>query len=150
MTDKGLQIQGVPGTWSLIPPEHPLIKTAKGIVCCPRCSRMFILTPDMGEQGDRREDRVFKIFQCDNCGLTARIILRDWDSRKLYCAAFETRDSKGNIVANKEYLHAESDEDAKRQFWGAHPQMDRWIHLVGIASVIGYFTTDKTEKKLTV
>ena len=149
MTDKGLQVQGIPGTWTLIPPEHPLVKSAKGIVCCPKCSTMHILTPDMGEQGDNRVDRVFPCMRCP-CGLVARAVLRGWDTRNLYCAAFETLDSRCKVVANKEYLHAETEEEAKRNFWAAHPQTDRYIKLVGIAPVIGYFATDKQEKKLVV
>ena len=149
MTDKGLQAQGVHGTWTLIPAEHPFAKTAKGIVCCPECGKMFLVTPEMGEQGDRPYDRIFPAFRCE-CGLIAKAVLLDWGKKTLYCAAFETRDPNGKLVANKEYMHAESEEDAKKQFWAAHPQMDVWVHLVGVAPVIGFFALDKAERKLTV
>jgi hypothetical protein len=110
---------------------------------------MFVITPDMGEQADNPHDRLFNMFRCE-CGLTAKVVLKNWDTRKLYCAAFETLDSRCRVIANKEYMHAESEEEAKRNFWAAHPQTDRYIKLVGIAPVIGYFATDKAERKLTV
>lgn len=153
MTDQGLQIQPERGTWTLMPSEHPMAKDAKGILSCPNCARMYVLLPDMGEPSTNPKDRTLSSIRC-NCGLIARAILRDWNKRILYCAAFETRDSDGNLTPNKEYMHAESEQDAKTQFWASHPPSNPpsnfWINLIGIAPVVGYFALDKQEKKLTV
>jgi hypothetical protein len=108
---------------------------------------MFIITPDMGEPGDRSQDRLFASFRCE-CGYHARATLLNWNTRKLYCAAFETKDSEGETVPNKEYMHAESEEEAKTNFWASHSPLS--VHLVGIAPVVGYYALDKAERKLTV
>ena len=147
--NRGLEIQPVPATWTLMPSEHPLAKSAKGIISCPRCALMFILLPEMGEPTDKPQNRLLSSWHCE-CGFTARAILLDWNKKTLYCAAFETVDLNGKLVANKDYMHAESEADAKEQFFALHPPMDRVVKLVGVAPVIGFFALDKQEKKLTV
>jgi hypothetical protein len=78
-----------------------------------------------------------------------RVILKDWDKRRLYCAAYETRDGD-TLKPHKEYLHATDDKEALKFFWAQH-KLSEVTNLVGIAPVVGFFTqSEKTDRILVV
>ncbi len=137
------------GTWTLAPRAiHHL--NIKGILSCPRCSTVCGLLPDMGEKSaDIPTDQVLKQWHCDKCHFECRVILKDWDKRQLYCAAYETL-VNDVLTANKEYMHAESVQDATNQFWNGRIEADNVVRLVGVAPVIGYFVQDNAGRKLSV
>ena len=146
---RGYEILPMIGTWTLAPTTvHHL--NIRGILSCPRCTEVCGITPDMGAKGeDIPIDLVLKQWHCNKCHFQCRVILKDWDKRKLYCAAFETV-VDGVLTANKEYMHAESVEDATGQFWNGRIAADNVVKLVGVALVIGYFVQDDQGRKLSV
>jgi hypothetical protein len=106
----------------------------------------------MGEKADNAKDLILPSWHCRQCNFTCKVVLVDWDKRKLYCAAYETYpDDSTKIITHKEYLHAESDQDAKIQFWNGRLTSEKArINLIGIAPVIGFFVMDDQGRKLEV
>jgi len=146
---RGFEILPQPGTWTLAPRAiHHL--NFKGILACPRCNEACGLQPDMGVKAeDVPINQVLDNWHCNKCQFRCRVILKDWDKRKLYCAAYETL-VNGELTANKEYMHAESVQDATTQFWNGRIEADNVVRLVGVALVIGYFVQDNEGRKLSV
>ncbi len=146
---RGYEILPESGTWTLAP-ESVWHLGIKGILSCPRCSEACGVMDGMGERGeDDRQSFVLKTWHCNKCHLEARVILKDWDKRRLYCAAFETL-VDGVLTPNKEYMHAVDDQDATAQFWNGRIKADNVTKLVGVAPVIGYFVQDTQGRKLSV
>ena len=147
-----LEIQPIAGTWTLAPMDLRQSRGVKGILACPQCGQAALIHKDMGEKADDLKDLILDEWRCYGCDYHCKAHILDWDKRKLYCAAFETAPDgpSGSIVAHKEYLHAESTEDATVQFWAGHPVTDGITNLVGVALVIGFFVVDDQGRKLTV
>jgi hypothetical protein len=144
------EIQPVPGTWTLAPLTLRQKMGVKGIISCPSCGNASLLLKDSGEKADRPVDQLFKDWHC-RCGHVCNAILLDWDKRKLYCVVYETFEGSHDsprVIPHKEYLHAESDVEAKALFWAGHP--NECINLVDAAPVIGFFVLDNEGRKLTV
>lgn len=146
---RGYEILPKAGTWTL-PPHAVAHLGAKGIISCPRCAEAYFILPDMGAKGeDNPLTLVIPQWHCNKCQFEARVILNDWDKRKLYCAAFETL-VNGVLIANKEYMHAVDEADATGQFWNGRIAADNVVRLVGVAPAIGYFVQDNAGRKLSV
>lgn len=147
---RGMEILPQTGTWT--PAPEPVVRRLgiKGILSCPRCAHVCGISDELGAKGeDNPSTLVLKQWHCDNCHLQRRVILNEWDKRKLYCAAFECMIG-GVLTPCKEYMHAESDQDALAQFWNGRTASDNVVRLVAVAPVIGYFVQDTTGRKLNV
>lgn len=145
----GEEIQPIPGTWTYAPMFLRQTKGIKGILCCPECGIACLLHKDMGEKADDPKHMKLAQWHCDSCGYECSPVILDWDRRKLHCAAFETIQD-GKVIPHKEYLHAESIQEATAAFWAGHPPSDKITKLVGVAPVIGFYVLDNEGKKLTV
>lgn len=146
---RGYEILPETGTWTLAPKTLWHLKI-KGILSCPRCAHACGILEGMGEKGeDNPLTLVLKHWHCDSCHFEARVILNDWDKRKLYCACYETL-VNGVLMANKEYMHALDEQDATAQFWNGRIAADNVTKLVGVAPAIGYFVQDTAGRKLSV
>jgi hypothetical protein len=144
------EILPVVGTWTLTT-EIGWELGAKGILSCPNCGYPCYILHGMGVKAeDVPINQVIENWMCRSCHLLCRIILLEWDKRRLYCAAYETMGGDGKVIANKEYMHAESESEARVQFWNGRIAADNVIRLVAVGPVIGYFVQDKTGGKLNV
>jgi hypothetical protein len=150
----GERIQPIPGTWTLAP-ELLCKQGIKGIVCCPNreCKTPALIPYDMGEVENGA--LALTAFQCAKCGLICNARLLEWDTRKLYCVAYEIIRPNNTAVGRKEYLHAESREQAIAYFCNGtgyqldHVSKQKW-RLVDAAVAIGFFgqRSDKDQKIL--
>ena len=142
----------VPGTWTLLAAEdrERMAKKrlyVKGLICCPRCQQTSFLPETFDPPKELGDGKPHCEYQCNGCDLVCRIILKDWDRRKLYCACYETIRG-ADIQPHKQYLHAVTEAEARHYFWAQH--QPRVTHLVAIAPVIGFFAEDKDAKHLVV
>lgn len=150
----GASIEPRPGTWSLPPLavretfQHAA-KEVVGLFACPHCNTACLFTRDQIEVDGVNHTAVLKLFRCANCPLVCKAVFEEWDRRKLYCVAYETRSPNGVIVANKEYNHAVDQQDAQHQFIEGH-RGDPIVRVVGVALAIGFFVNDTKGDKLSV
>jgi hypothetical protein len=147
-----VSVQPVPGTWTLLAAEDrmQLAKKGlyvKGLIACPRCKQSSFLLESFDPPKELGDGKPPCEYKCAQCGLVCRIILKDWDRRKLYCACYETIKGE-DIKPHKQYLHAVTDDEARHYFWAQHRA--ETTHLVAIAPVIGFFAEDKDAKRLVV
>lgn len=147
MGERG-SILPISGTWTLLPFALQVQHKVKGIVSCPRCAVAGFLRHNLPVQLDRGDAAAELRYQCTGCQFVCKAVFKDWDRRKLYCCAYESATPSG-IKANKEYLHAESEEEARNFFW-AGKKAGEVSNLVGVAPVVGYIPVDKDERKLVV
>lgn len=153
---QGDSILPVKGTWAL-PPAHlrhvfqriGVDEKVRGLIACPNCSTPSILTSDIVETDNVDHVGVMPLLRCSQCPFSCRAILEKWDTRRLYCVAFETRVGD-EIRPNKEYYHGDSQVDVAEQFYNGHLMDHNIINIVGIGAVIGYFVDDKEGMKLHV
>jgi hypothetical protein len=145
---QGESIQPVKGTWALPPPHLKHVfdrlgvgEKVRGIVACPNCGHPSILTSDIVTDDKVEHVGVLPILRCAKCPFACEAILESWDTRKLYCVAYETQ-SGDTIRGNKEYFHGDSAQDVNEQFWAGHWHDKTIINVVGIGLVIGYFVDD--------
>jgi hypothetical protein len=139
-------LQPVRGTWTLVP-EALWNKGVHGVLSCPHCGKAALIPHEMGETIEKGARRLNQL-RCE-CGFTCHAILEDWDLRKLFCVAWESYDSNGKVIPQKDYMHATSSEEAIFFFEQSHIGMR--YHIVGAAPVIGYFArSEKNEKDLRV
>jgi hypothetical protein len=149
-------IQPIPGTWTLAP-ESLCKQGIKGIICCPNreCKKPALIPYDMGEVDNGALQ--LQEFQCAGCGMLCHPRLVDWDTRKLFCVAYELTRADNTTFIRKEYLHAESREQAIAYFCnGTGYQLDHvtkqtW-RLVDAGIAIGFFgqRSDKDQIRLAV
>jgi hypothetical protein len=150
----GERMQPIPGTWTLAP-ETLCAQGVKGIVCCPNaeCREAALIRYDMGEV----VNGVLHLhsFSCRKCGRLLHARLLEWDTRKLFCIAYELLLDDG-VKPRKEYTHATSREEAFTFFTngtGYHLTLNNqaW-RMVDVAQAIGYFghESDKDQIRLTV
>ena len=101
--------------------------------------------PVVVEFGDTKE---LPELHCRQCLFGCRIILKEWDKRKLYCAVYETWENN-ELKTHKQYLHAITEPEAKKFFWAQYSPFS--VHLVAIAPVIGFFAkSEKDDRNLVV
>jgi len=131
------------GSWTLTPQSlRELRPEIEALLCCPNCSAVMPFAKLPTDDIDRKHQTgvlTRRDLQC-KCGLLFTAKLLDWDKRRLYCVAYET--FRGlEIVPHKEYLHAETDVQARYFFEQGHVR-ERY-NIVGIAPVVGYFADEK-------
>ena len=146
-------IKPIPGSWTLLSPEdqYRFIQQgldAKALFACPRCNQIGIISSEFNPTKELGDTKPLPELHCSKCHFGCRIILKNWDKRRLYCACFETLDVNQQVCPNKEYLHAEDEVEARKFFWAQHGI--EVIHLVGIAPVIGYFAPNPKNDKILV
>lgn len=135
------------GTWTLPPAElKQLREKVHGILACPNCDAVMMLAPLPTDEINKEHQTgtlIRKDVRC-KCGLLYTAKLIDWDKRRLYCVVFEVPRGKGTRMM-KEYLHAESREQAIYTFSQGH--LDHPYKLVDAAPVFGYFVDEKKDKE---
>jgi hypothetical protein len=153
---KDERISPIPGTWTLTP-EALCKKGIKGIICCVNreCKNAALIPYDMGEV----DNGALKLegFECAKCKLVINARLLQWDTRKLFCVAYELLHDDGTATGRKEYLHAEDRGQAIMMFsYGTGYQLDHvekqlW-RLVDAGIAIGFFgqRSDKDQLLLSV
>lgn len=147
-----VSVNPVPGTWTLLGAEDRRRFAEKGsnikaLFACPNCRQIGIIAEGFNPPTEHGDTTPLPELHCRKCKFTARIVLKDWDKRKLYCACYET--GGANVKAHKEYLHAENEQEARHFFWAQHGS--EVTNLVGIAPVVGFFLQDqKTDQVLIV
>jgi len=151
-----VSVNPIPGTWTLIGAEDRRRFADRGLnvkafFACPQCRQIGIIPEEFNPSpvmGDSHTQLQAPELHCRKCHFICRIILKDWDKRRLYCACYETGNSD-NLYTHKEYLHAENEQEAKKFFWAQHGS--EVINLVGIAPVVGFFLQNqKTDQVLVV
>lgn len=154
---RGSSLNAIPGTWTLAPDEALFSAGVKGILCCPNreCREAVLIQYDMGtvENGVLKLERL----QCRKCRHLCHARLLQWDTRKLYCIAYEILHADGTATLRKEYTHAEGRPEALATFvHGTGYQLDHvecktW-RLVDAGLAIGYFgqESDKNQIQLSV
>jgi len=160
----------IPGTWTLIGGEDRRRFAEKGMnvkamFTCPRCNQIGVIPEGFKPPVELGDTKPLPELHCRKCKFGCRIVLKNWDKRKLYCVAYETK--KGDTLeAHKEYLHAEDEVEAVKFFWAQHggqvrvatgnEQLDRIVrdgtitNVVGVAPVVGFFANPKNERMLVV
>lgn len=143
-----VSINPVAGTWTLLGGEDRRRFFEKGmnvkaLFSCPRCSKVGFIPEGFNPPVQFGDTKELPELHCRECKFGCRIILKEWDKRKLYCAAFETFENN-DLKTHKHYLHAIDEDEAKKFFWAQYNPLVVKIHLVGIAPVIGFFA--KSEK----
>lgn len=157
--DTGILVSLYPvaGTWTLIGGEDRRRFSERGInvkamFACPRCKQIGMIPEGFNPPKDKGDTVPLPEMHCRQCKFGCRVILKQWDKRRLYCIAYETRgigkDKGLTIQEHKEYLHAENELEAKLFFWAAHGK--EVTNLVGVAPVVGFFAQDKNERILIV
>lgn len=145
-------IDPVPGTWTLLSGEDRRNFAQRGLnikamFACPRCKQIGIIPEGFNPPKELGDTKPLPELFCRKCKFGCRIILKDWDKRRLYCAIFETHNGF-DFTQHKEYLHAEDEVEAKKFFWAQHgPDVTTFI---GIAPVIGFFTQDPKDDRVLV
>ena len=140
------KIQPVRGTWTLAPIGY-WEKGMHGVLSCANCGKPALLPHDLGEAMPRGV-RKLKQLGC-SCGFVCDALLEDWDLRKLYCIVWETYDTGGKVIPQKDYMHAVSREETLYLFEQSH--LGIRYRIVDAAPVVGYFAkSEKDDKHLTV
>lgn len=145
-------VRPVKGTWTLLGGEDRRRMAMrglhiKGLISCPECSQTSFLSASFDPPKHLGDGKPSCEYKCNHCSLVCRLILKDWDRRKLYCVCYETRNGDG-LAAHKEYLHAVDELEARKFFWASHGK--EVTNLVGVAPALGFFAEDKDERKLVV
>lgn len=150
-----VSIHPVAGTWTLLGGEDRRRFWLKGMdvkamFACPRCNKVGFIPEGFKPQVEFGDTKELPELHCRECKFGCRIILKDWDKRKLYCAAFETFENN-DLKTHKQYLHAIDEDEAKKFFWAQYNPLEVKINLVGIAPVIGFFAkSEKDDRNLVV
>jgi len=157
-------VNPLPGTWTLISGEDRRKFAERGLdvkafFACPRCKQIGFIPEGFGRCGTaegvnpqpKLGDIKLPELHCRKCGFGCRIILKNWDKRRLYCACYETIEG-GNIQAHKDYLHAEDEVEATTFFWAQHgPGVTPVVrNFIGIAPVIGFFLENPKNDNLLI
>ncbi|HEX6826564.1 MAG TPA: hypothetical protein VF077_09650 [Nitrospiraceae bacterium] len=148
-----VSINPVAGTWTLLGGEdrrrfHQKGMNVKAMFACPRCNKVGFIPEGFKPPVQFGDTQELPELHCRACHFGCRVVLKDWDKRKLYCAAFEVT-VNGVMKVEKQYLHAEDEAEAKKFFWAQYSPLK--VYLVAIAPVIGFFAkSEKDEKNLVV
>ena len=148
-----VSIKPIPGTWTLLSPQDQWWYVQQGLdykaaFSCPRCSQIGFISSKFDPPKEYGHTKVLPELHCRQCNFGCKVVFKNWDQRRLYCACFETLDSNQDVMPNKEYLHAEDHAEAHKYFWAQHGR--EVINLVGIAPVIGYFPVNPKSDKILV
>jgi transcription elongation factor Elf1 len=153
-TKKGnlVAINPVPGTWTLIGGEDRRRfaergKDIKAMFACPRCNQVGIIPESFNPPKELGDTKPLPELFCRKCKFGCKVILQNWDTRKLYCACYETCVG-GKFHQHKEYLHAEDELEAKKFFWAQHGS--EVSTFIAIAPVIGFFTKNPKDDRVLV
>jgi hypothetical protein len=144
-----ISLHPVAGTWTLLGGEDRRRFSEKGMdvkamFACPRCAQIGLIPEGFNPPVEFGDTKPLPELHCRKCMFGCRATLKEWDKRKLYCAAFETHEN--NVLnTHKQYLHATDEVEGKKFFWAQYNPLE--VHLVGIAPVVGFFA--KSEKDLT-
>jgi hypothetical protein len=146
-----IEISPVAGTWTLLGGEdrYRFAKQGadiKAMFACPRCKQVGFISEGFDPPKALGNTKPLSELHCRKCQFGCRVILKDWDKRRLYCACFETcGDNTNTIITHKEYLHAENLTEALKFFWAQHhlegctgPGLEI-TNLVAIAPTVGFF-----------
>jgi hypothetical protein len=145
-------IHPVAATWTLVSGEDRRRFAERGLdvkalFACPQCNQVGFIHEGFDPPKEFGDTKPLPELHCRKCQFGCRIVLKDWDKRRLYCACYETR--KGNTLEpHKEYLHAENELEAKKFFWAQHTF--EVTNLVGIAIAIGFFTENPKDDRILV
>ena len=145
-------VNPIPGTWTLISGEDRRRFAERGIdlkafFACPRCNKIGFINEGFNPPKKFGDTEVLPELHCRKCKFICRIILKNWDKRRLYCACYETR-SGDTLQPHKEYLHAEDEAEASKFFWAQHGR--EVTNLVGIAPAIGFFMPNPKDDRILV
>jgi hypothetical protein len=147
-----VSIRPVPGTWTLLSfedqkhfAEHG--QDVKAMFACPNCKQTGFISSQFNPPKEMGDTKPLPELHCRKCNFGCRIILKNWDKRRMYCACYETLDANQNVLTHKHYLHAEDEIEARKFFWAQQAPL-AVIHLVGIAPVIGFFTAKANSDKI--
>ena len=148
-----VSINPVAGTWTLLGGEdrrrfHEKGMNVKAMFACPRCNKVGFIPEGFNPPVAFGDTKELPELHCRECQFGCRVVLKEWDKRKLYCAVFETW--KDNILkTHKHHLHAIDEAEAKKYFWAQYSPLT--VHLVAIAPVIGFFAkSEKDDRNLVV
>jgi len=147
-------IEHIKGTWHALSADEQGRLHAKGIlvramVACPSCARCEALPIDYDPPMINGHGCPERGVQCAGCRYVYKPIFRNWDTRKLFCAAYESP-TEDSVKAHKQYLHAQDLAEAMKFFWAQH-SVAEVSKLVGIAPVVGFYVPDgKNDRKLVV
>lgn len=148
-----VSINPVAGTWTLLGGEdrrrfHSKGLNVKAMFACPRCNKIGFIPEGFNPPVELGDTTELPELHCRQCQFGCRVILKEWDKRKLYCAVFETYADK-KLATHKQYLHAIHEAEAKKFFWAQYSPFT--VNLVAIAPVIGFFAkSEKDDRNLTV
>jgi hypothetical protein len=147
-----LGVNPVAGSWTLISGEDRRRFAERGFdvkafFACPRCNKVGFISEGFNPPKEFGDTKPLPELHCVKCQFICRIVFKDWDKRRLYCACYETR--KGDTLEpHKEYLHAENEVEAKKFFWAQHGF--EVTNLVGIAPAIGFFTPNPKDDRVLI
>jgi hypothetical protein len=144
-----VSIHPVAGTWTLLGGEDRRRFSAKGtnikaMFACPRCSKVGFIPEGFNPPVAFGDTQELPELHCRECQFGCRVVLKEWDKRKLYCAAYETWDNN-ELKTHKHYLHAVNEQEAKKFFWAQYSPLN--VHLVAIGPVIGFFAKSEKDTK---
>lgn len=145
-----VSVNPVPGTWTLLAPHDRRDFARKGVnlkalFACPRCRQIGFISEGFNPPKELGDTKPLPELHCRKCQFGCKIILKDWDKRRLYCACYET--SQG--TEEKDYFHAEDEREAKKFFWAQHTILEV-THLIAIAPVIGFFLENPKDETVLV
>jgi len=149
------KIWPIPGSWTLAP-DFFLRRGIRALLCCKNCGKAALITNAMGSMVNGVLE--LNAFQCRQCGHLCHARLQSWDTRKLFCIAYEAVGEDGAAIPNsdgelvrKEYTHAISRQEAFTCFVEVRKTLGRF-RIVDVGEVIGFFgkETDKNQTDLTV
>lgn len=147
------KIWPVPGTWTLAPSRF-ITQGIKALISCPRCKLAGLIPGNVGTVTNGVND--LQGYSCQQCGFLCHARLLGWDTRKLYCIAYEIIGADNIPKLEKEYTHAETRNEAFQYFveTGKARAVAAKVRfrVVEVGEVIGYFgkESDKDQKVLTV
>lgn len=146
-------IKPIRATWTLLGGEDRRRFAEKGMdvkamFACPRCEQVGFIPESFSPPKELGDTKPLPELHCRKCQFGCRIVLKQWDKRRLYCAAYETSDGQGGFRQHKEYLHAEDDTEAKRFFWAQHGR--DVVTLAGIGPVVGFFAAKPKNERILI
>ncbi len=152
------RIWPVPGTWTVAP--EPLLKRGvKALISCPHCQKAALLTAAMTRDVVKNGVCELLSLRCAGCQFRCNARLLHWDTKKLFCIAYEVLDKDGQVIpgddgrgVRKEYTHADSRSDAAFCFIEVRKHHVQRFRVIDVGPVVGFFgsESDKDQKELTV
>ena len=144
-----VSIRPIAGTWTLLSFEDQKRFGEKGqdikaMFACPRCKQIGFISSAFNPPRELGDTQPLPELHCNQCQFVCRIILKNWDKRRLYCACYETLDVDQNVLTNKDYLHAEDELEAHKFFWAQHPGLEVYTSLALLQLSVTLFQTPKT------